>query len=246
MFDLSYSSAESARAIPWRYEKKFTAASQLHADIGSMLKLHPARFAASFPPRFVNNLYFDTIGLRCYRDSADGIGRRFKVRMRWYGDLFGEILEPRLEIKLKIGELGHKIGYPLKRFNFEKEIEGESVTRFLTGSELPAELVSALHAMRPVLVNRYYRDYHRSADGNLNVTLDAGMKFLAIHLGKNEFVRIQDGGERVILEAKYGREMNFLASRLWGDIPFRRMKYSKYMAGMSLLYPDQGAAEPVP
>ena len=37
------------------------------------------------PDRWVNNIYFDNINLDLFNQSIEGMSRRAKVRLRWYG-----------------------------------------------------------------------------------------------------------------------------------------------------------------
>ena len=40
------------------------------------------------PDRWVNNIYFDNINLDLFNQSIEGMSRRAKVRLRWYGDFY--------------------------------------------------------------------------------------------------------------------------------------------------------------
>ena len=100
----------------FRYERKFLISQLSRHEIESIIRLHPAAFSEIYHQRFVNNIYFDTVGLSAYKDNLTGISDRLKVRIRWYGDLFCLIEEPFLELKIKRGFLGGKLRFPLASF----------------------------------------------------------------------------------------------------------------------------------
>ena len=65
-------------------------------QVRALVKLHPSMFYEPYPPRYVNNLYLDTEDMENYLDNVSGVAERRKVRIRWYGDLFGDIGRPML------------------------------------------------------------------------------------------------------------------------------------------------------
>ena len=85
-------------------------------EIEALVNLHPAIFSQIYHPRFVNNLYLDSLSLNSYFCHVNGLKDRVKVRIRWYGDLFGPVDEPVLELKIKRGSLGRKESFPLASF----------------------------------------------------------------------------------------------------------------------------------
>ena len=84
-----------------RYERKYCVSELMHEEIEGLLKLHPAVFQEIYHKRTVNNIYLDTHDLRLYKDNIDGKDSRIKLRVRWYGDLFGKVKNPFLEVKIK-------------------------------------------------------------------------------------------------------------------------------------------------
>ena len=67
------------------------------------------------------NFYFDSVNFNNYYDNLDGNIFRTKIRIRWYGDLFGYIENPVLELKIKNGLLGNKISYNLIPYKFNTD-----------------------------------------------------------------------------------------------------------------------------
>ena len=85
---------ETTKTNNYRYERKFFISNLTKYEIESLIKLHPALFSEIYFPRFVNNLYFDSLNMKNYFDTIDGLGDRMKIRIRWYGSLFQDIEKP--------------------------------------------------------------------------------------------------------------------------------------------------------
>ena len=77
-----------------RYERKFLVERLDASWVRALVRRHPSMFCETYPPRYVNNLYLDTLGMRHYVDNLNGTPERRKVRIRWYGDLFGDVEAP--------------------------------------------------------------------------------------------------------------------------------------------------------
>src|SRR5882672_3959960 len=98
----------------YRYERKFLIEDIAPAEVEAGVRHNPALFYTEYPPRAVNNIYFDSADLRHYHRNVDGHHERVKARIRWYGPLFGQVLHPVLEIKRKQGLLGSKAAARLR------------------------------------------------------------------------------------------------------------------------------------
>ncbi len=100
----------------YRYERKFLVDRLDQHQVMGLIKRHPAMFCQPYPPRFINNFYLDTAHMVNYRDNVDGAADRRKVRIRWYGELMGQIENPVLEFKIKRGLVGTKKHHPIPGF----------------------------------------------------------------------------------------------------------------------------------
>ena len=126
----------------YRYERKFLVPRDSWENIQAGIRMNPGMFSGIFQPRTVNNLYLDSASLRLYFMNLEGAADRTKVRIRWYGDLFGAISKPVLELKIKRGLLGTKQSFALKPFTLDSKFEAEHLdravqeTRF-TSTEFP-------------------------------------------------------------------------------------------------------------
>ena len=202
-----------------------------------MIKNHPAMFNEIYQPRFVNNIYFDTIDLTNYNDNVNGKSERLKVRIRWYGDLLGNIVNPVLELKYKKAYTGTKVKYMLNPFRLNDVYSHELQQEMFEESDIPLVLKDYLKSMRPYMLNRYYRKYFQSSDHKFTVTpIDSMLEFYRVMASNNNFLyKCIDQGS-VIVELKYPETNEDVAESIGVSLPFRLTKSSKYIQGMDLLY----------
>ena len=216
--------------LVWRHERKFLLNHVDEANLLRVVRAHPAHFRECYPSRQVNNLYLDTPGRDSYRETIEGVAARSKYRLRWYGELFGEIARPRFEHKLKRGLVGAKQTAPLPGFRIEPGARLPDPRRLLASVELPDALRAALLFVEPALVNRYSRRYFESGDGALHITLDREIAFRATRCGRLGH-RWHDRGTTV-LELKYALDADDAAREAAQALPFRATKSSKYARGI--------------
>jgi len=169
------------------------------------------------------------------RDNADGIGDRDKLRIRWYGELLGRIEEPVLEQKIKHGTVGRKRSCRLGAFVFRRGMKGRELLETLRAAEIPGPLRSRMATSSPTLVNRYRRLYYRSADRRFRLTVDSRMGYSAFPTARGRRWLGPQG--ELVIELKYGHELDRDASFVAGALPFRVSKSSKYVTGMQLTDP---------
>ena len=221
----------------YRYERKFLVEDLMPFQVAALIKQHPRLFYAPYPPRYVNNLYLDTPELANYFDNVDGAMQRRKVRVRWYGQPFGEISQPMLEVKLKDGIVSTKHTYPLAPFYLDTYFCDRIFQAALADSDLPSEARFALRGLNLVLFNRYYRHYYASQDGAFRVTMDTGLTFYKVNGAfGNLFVHRQVNARDVVVELKYEVEQEPRANRVAGFFPFRMTRNSKYVQGIERVY----------
>ena len=215
-----------------RYERKFLITDLTVYELESLIKLHPAAFSEAFPPRQVNNIYFDTVDLRDYDDNEMGIGRRIKTRIRWYNNLFGKVANPKLEFKMKNCLVGDKNIYHLEGFSFHNIFSINDIKETFRLSRLPAFVKEYLNSMRPVLVNSYTRKYYLSADKRFRITIDFDLVYYPL-LGSTSLnnVKVMDK-ETIIVELKYFLKDDYDAEKISSVFPFRLTKNSKYVTGI--------------
>ncbi len=220
----------------WRFERKFLAEGLDYPEVEALVKWHPRMFREIYRPRWVNNIYLDTESLESFFDNVDGVGHRNKVRIRWYGDLFGHIEEPILELKIKRGYLGNKKSFPLAPFQLNPSATAGDVKALFQNSELPEGLKNHLLSLRPRLVNRYWRKYFLSADGQFRITLDRKLSFRRFQAINQGFLQQSRWDKAVILELKYGFDQEKASHQVASYFPFRVNRISKYVVGMEATY----------
>ena len=221
----------------YRYERKFMVEDLLPQQVSALIKQHPRMFISPYPPRYINNLYLDTPELVNYFDNVNGSTLRRKVRVRWYGEPFGKIDSPMLEIKLKDGVVGTKRTYPLEPFILDVDFCDRYFQSVVSKSNIPPLVKSNLRGFSVVLFNRYYRDYYATQDGAFRVTRDTHQIFYKVNgTFGNQFVHRQRQEKEVIVELKYEKEQDPHANRVAGFFPFRVTRNSKYVQGIERVY----------
>ena len=120
---------------------------------------------------FVKSLYFDNYMDKALREKIDGVNRREKFRIRYYGTDTSFI---RLEKKSKINGLCNKISCKITAEECQKIIDGD--IEFMKDSEytLMRELYSKMkyQLLRPKCIVAYTRECFVYPPGNVRVTLD--------------------------------------------------------------------------
>ena len=134
-----------------RYERKFLIEELDAGQVRSLIQRHPAMFYATFPPRVVNNLYLDTEDLDYYYANLAGAAERCKIRIRWYGAIFGPIKAPVLEIKIKNGLVGTKRSHSFPAFHLEDGFSQRYFQEIVSASDLPAHIRHHLRTLDVVL-----------------------------------------------------------------------------------------------
>ncbi len=221
----------------FRYERKFLVEDLRSFQVEALIRQHPRIFRAPYPPRNVNNLYLDTPDMVNYYDNVNGAERRRKVRVRWYGEPFGKISRPMLEIKVKDGMVGTKHTFPLSAFRLDARFCDRIFQRLLSDSDLPPVIRLDLRGLNVVLFNRYYRHYYATHDGAFRLTLDTRMEFYKVNgLFENQFAHRQVNARDVVVELKYENEQEPQADRVAGFFPFRVTRNSKYVQGIERVY----------
>ena len=226
----------AAEKREYRYERKFYIDQLDGQEVLAFVKRHPALFSEIYPPRYINNIYFDHPLLGNYSDNIEGAPLRKKARVRWYQDLFGKVEGPTLEFKLKEGLMGTKISYPFPGFQFQNGFSGRYFRELIRSSNLPPEIILYLKTVEPVLANRYRRWYLATPDRAFRITVDADLTYIHLNKTNNQFLFQQTDRRSIILELKYPREHDPLADRISSGFPFRMTRSSKYVQGMERVY----------
>ena len=197
---------------------------------------HGGSFAPSYAPRIVNNIYFDSPEWDSYGDSMSGISDRSKCRLRWYGAL-ETAEEATFEVKHRRNGIGHKRQQriPLSELPLPSLPIGWLYTRLRM--MLRPELRLALdQSHRPVLYNRFRREYYEAPDG-VRLTLDTDIAYAPLHGRSLAALRPAPGATPAVVEVKFPWERRPEAEAALRRLPFRATRFSKYVIGVDHLLP---------
>ena len=90
-----------------RIEKKFLIEPSSKKKYIQIIKSLPFMIKRKYNSRQVNNIYLDTQVNQSLVDHLDGINKRYKCRIRWYGNFY-DFNSPVLEFKMKINQVTEK------------------------------------------------------------------------------------------------------------------------------------------
>jgi SPX domain protein involved in polyphosphate accumulation len=217
-----------------RYERKYLITEYSFQEVRQLLKFHPACFSEIFHERIVNNIYFDTLGFSHFYDNIDGSTERLKMRIRWYGNLFGEIPKPILEYKIKNGLMGKKDSYPLQSFSLNKN--GDLLQFEAALSSLPKQVKDEMRGVKPSLLNSYTRQYFLSADKKFRITVDRHLCFYHILNKRNTLNSCVMDHSTTVMELKYDCDQEIKAKEVSAAFPFTMTKSSKYLQGLERMF----------
>ncbi len=221
--------------LVYRNERKYAISDvDIHA-VENYVRSHPALFTQPFPARYVNNIYFDTIRYQDYSENLIGAMNRNKYRIRWYGQQFGHIENPVLEIKIKKGVTGAKKLFPLVPFTLDETFSSKKIDVIINKSVIPDQIKETLRHYSPSLLNLYYRKYFLSADRRFRLTLDSQISYTRITKYQNYFLRKVSDISNVIMELKYEIKYDTEFNLISNHFPFRMTKNSKYVNGIDHL-----------
>ena len=216
-----------------RYELKLASDRVSAAQARNWIRLHPEGFRVAFPPREINNLYFDTVDLQSFNDNLAGVNARRKLRIRWYGVPKGsKVSNPFLELKRKENMLGDK-----KRQQLDVTLdltrpyaEILETIRDNAGEKWGFRLLAFT---QPTLINRYQREYFVSPDGIIRATLDYGLVSFDQRMSlRPNLDRLLPLPAFVMIEVKSAPKYHKRLQRVMGYFPIPRSRSSKYVSGV--------------
>jgi len=214
-----------------RYEIKFVVPITESYRLTAWVRAHTAAFGIAYPPRRVNNVYYDSYGLDTYEENLSGVSERTKIRLRWYG-ADSERLSGKLELKMKRNRLGWKNSFPIKDLMFYGR-SWQRITRDLR-QQLPTEGRSWLDDHpEPVLINRYLRQYHVSRNGRIRITLDTELSAYDQRLARSPNRTARTNlPDVMVLEAKADSSHFGELGDVISSMPSRVGRFSKYVSGL--------------
>lgn len=217
-----------------RYEIKMVYDGNQSGYVKSLIQGHSLMFREAYPPRQVNNIYFDTTDFQLQDAHIQGSFQRFKIRLRWYNPTW-VINDGVLELKLKTGRLGRKEVFPIP---VELDLQKQSWIKVLSliDSSLDNELLNVFKSTIPVLINSYQREYYQSADRLLRITLDKNLQSLDQRFGPSPNLSyIMPTRNNIILEVKADGTYHKEVANALEEFPTYCSAYSKYIQGTATM-----------
>jgi len=214
-----------------RYERKFIIPASEKNLIRVFLNQNIGFFSEIFQKRKINNIYFDSLDHTSFHENEIGTAFRKKIRIRWYGNCFGVVNEPILEIKIKNGYLGNKKRYKISPLNIDSKLNRNTILKNLMASKIPDPLIDKIKSMNPILMNSYDRKYFLSKNKKFRLTIDEKVTFYYICL-ENHFTRKFIDRYNLIVEIKYDKKNDDFLEKITNQLPFRLSKNSKYVKGI--------------
>ena len=217
---------------PTRYEIKMTCAGMYLAHVRAWVRMHPDLFVEAYPPRRVNNLYFDTRQVDCLNDNLIGAAERAKLRYRWYGTDHSAVRGV-LELKCKANQLGWKILCPIPVAFDLAAVSWRDLMEQMREHAEGRVAASLSQVDQPTLLNSFTREYYESMDRQVRVTVDSNQVVCdqVMHPAPNLWFRtpIRD---RVVVEVKSDSKLHRRVSNVVSRFPLQVERNSKYVTGM--------------
>ena len=220
----------------YRFERKFIIPERLTHSIEEVVKSNSALMRIFFPPRFINNIYFDNSRFKFFFENIDGVSERMKTRIRWYGNLKGKIKKPVLEFKQKHGLTGSKTSIDLPSFDLEDIYRPGFLPSLFQNSNLDMRKKDLMLSLTPSLINRYQRKYFLSFDQKFRVTLDNHLKYYPVSSPEQLSSCGLKDSLSMIMELKYSPIYQLESNNITQEFPFRVIKNSKYVRGIQIIY----------
>ena len=191
--------------------------------------------SVSYPPRYVNSIYFDDINYTSVRDNLAGIHNRKKYRVRYYDDSSSISSKAvNFEIKYKIGRVGHKEIYKLSipRHAMSKMRYCDLQDTIINGLDYSEES-PIIDYIVPTLKVEYKRLYFETIDG-IRITVDNMINYsLPV---QSDFILegICNNYDKTIVELKFDLDKKSEVARLLGESSFTPKRHSKYLSGLAM------------
>ncbi len=159
-----------------RREVKFTVPGADLGKLRNVLDVNCRRLVHNDPISTVRSIYFDDVRLSACQANLAGVGRRQKLRLRWY-----DSLEPGKDFFFEIKWRNNRVtGKHRLRLQAPAPLTHMSYHRIIDGliQTLPEQHVrQVLRSSEPIAIVEYNREHFESLDGSLRITLDYDLAF---------------------------------------------------------------------
>lgn len=206
----------------YRYERKYVLE---YKDLPRFyFELIKNNFFELYPERQINNLYLDTQSTDFLEENIEGLYKRKKTRIRWYGP-FEDLSNKTVEIKQKRGEVNFKEFLDLGDFEITEETNLNSMWNSIVKNKEYESFIynNNLQFLTPKLFNSYFREYYSNQDQSSRITIDKELTFLSPETNLNIHEK------NIIIEFKYDKD-HILIDNKFSNLKLN--KYSKYVKGL--------------
>ena len=220
----------------YRFERKFLVNNKLINTKSDLERFLNKNLIQIYNTRKINSIYYDTNELKLANDSLEGIYNKEKVRIRFYGNP-KQINLPKLEIKIKNGNMGKKEIISLNNYDLYKN----NFLLFKISQNINFKnnyINRLLNIVKPIFFISYNRHYYHSECLKFRFTLDENICFKSLitdisisNLDKN----LNNSFKKEILEFKYNYLDEKIANSFLRRLPFRLTSFSKYTMGLNHL-----------
>ena len=216
----------------WRFEIKYPLKDFEETSVRSRILNNPAGFRSPYPPRTVNNIYFDSEDQLAVRANLGGLGERSKVRLRWYGDP-GSIKGPVLEIKIKSRGAGNKLRIPIDPDLNLTPLSWQEIHQVLLDHSDPTVRQYLDSSRRPMMFNSYSREYYESFDHKVRATIDTNIRSASQYNTATPRLEFMIPVKRtIVVELKASVEEERKLRQVSGSLGWRAGRHSKYANGV--------------
>ncbi len=217
-----------------RHELKFVVDERLMNHLYNYFNTETSMYE-TWPPRFVNSLYFDDALLSSALNNLAGLSHRAKNRFRWYSDnnkpdnISGSVA---FEIKIKNNKLSSKTVFALEPIKINSsDFIYSSISLMLKSS--PIILNAVTFTEMPTLHVQYFREYYETRTG-IRITFDSKLRFFDAISSSHPLIMDSREFDSYVVELKFPPDQLSNVAKLIKGAGVTPVRHSKYLRGLSL------------
>ena len=207
-----------------RFERKWVYSNNDHLTLVNALIRSNLFFCKQYPDRKVNSIYFDDINYSSIVENLDGVSKKKKIRVRWYGER-NKLVNPILEIKSKKGFETKKETYQINELNELKFNDYKNLELIKNIVNLKNKTKNIIY---PILTTNYDRQYFVSNNGIVRATVDYNLKSTYIK-NLSQINIVKNFSSSCILEVKYPTNLDKYVRQNLSEMTLRLSRNSKFI-----------------